>query len=565
MKKIALAGLMAAMILAAACGKKSTSSGGGIFGNMSSFGGEMQAYNWNMTLTGMGGLEKYFITVSTGGGSGEAVITARKVAGGVETSIPGAFAVFSDVSFALTPSGPTIQFNSTAGMFNMTQGDEWVLMLDSNQEVGFFPTKADTSVAVPKFVSGVAAQYCKYGLFNGLPGVNVTLAGANQQFSSAPMVVMANSVTSAGNFPETSMLLFGTMYPLVQGASHVVKAGDQVEVIYDRTIAFDGGAGDYFKVVAVSDRRLQTLDYVAMNSAGAQAVARTFNSDGDFIGIQFISGLHSSADSVKLDNFVVKVNGTEVFSDNFETGSLKNGFPNFMWMPANPPTMLGSAKVCGEPGAYSWCAAGGRSYTFYGQGASGGLEFNLADGSIGASFWDGAFMGMSQGSVMLGTYTGRNYDKTCQESGAFISLIDSSLTAYLAGNWNLGVQAQLKNCDNPADNNTPLVFSVNNVSMMQISTLFGGVLSPMPSPPAPSVLDSLGNQVQTGGFINGNSLMGLLATKVPMTMFYRLSLSGISGSSSTINGQVMGWAAKNPMTLYQTCDVQGSFSLSVSH
>jgi len=565
MKKIALAGLMAAMILAAACGKKSTSSGGGIFGNMSSFGGEMQAYNWNMTLTGVGGLEKYFITVKTGGGSGDAVITARKAAGGVETAVPGAFAVFSDVPFALTSAGPTIQFGSTAGMFNMVTGDEWVLMLDSNQEVGFFPTKANTSVAVPGFVSGVAAQYCKYGLFNGLPGINISLGGASQQISSAPMVVMANSMTLGGYFPETSMLLLATMYPMVQGAAHVVKAGDQVEVVYERAIAFDGGAGDYFKVQAVSDRRLQTLDYVATNSAGAQTVSRTFTSDGDFMGIQFISGLHGAADSVKLDNFTVKVNGAEVFSDNFETGSLKPGFPNFMWMPANPPTMLGSAKVCGAAGAYSWCAAGGRSYTFYGQGASGGLEFNLSDGSIGASFWDGAFMGMSQGSVMLGTYTGRNYDKTCEESGAFISLIDSTSTAYLAGTWNLSVQAQLKNCDNPADNGTPLVFSLNNVSMMQFSTLFGGALSPMPSPPAPPISDSLGNQVQTGGFINGNSLMGLLATKVPMTMFYRLSLSGISGSSSTINGQVMGWAAKNPMLLYQTCDVQGSFSLNISH
>jgi hypothetical protein len=564
MKKVALAGLLVAMTLAVSCSKSPGSSGGGIFGNMTSFGGDMVAYNWNMTLTSMGGLEKYYITVQTGGGSGEAVITASKVAGGVETAIPGAFQVFSDVPFALTTSGPTISFGSTAGLFNMTAGDKWVLMLDSNQAVGFFPTMAITSIAVPKFVSGVAAQACQYGLFNGLPSVNVSLAGANQQFSSAPMQVSANTATLGGNFSETSLLLFGTMYPLVQGAAHVVKAGDQVEVTYDRTLTFDGNAADYFKVLAVSDRRLQTLDYAASNSAGRQTVSRTFTSDGDFIGIQFISGLHGAADSVQLDNFSVKVNGAEVFSDNFDSGSLKPAFPNFMWMPANPPTMIGSAKVCGEPGAYSWCATGGRSYTIYGQGASGGLEFNISDGSIGSSFWDGAFMGMTQNSVMLGTYTGRNYDKTCNEQGAFISLINNSQTSYLAGSWNVNVQAQLKNCDNPADNDTPLAFQVNNVPMAQISTLFGGAFTPPPSPPAPPISDSLGNQVQTGGFIQGNSLMGVLATKVPMTMFYRLSLSGIAGSSATINGQVMGWAAKNPMLLFQTCDVQGTYSLSVA-
>lgn len=562
MKKLALAGFMVVFALAASCDQSKEDSSGGIFGNMNSFTGEMLPYNWNFMLTSVAGLEKYYVSVATGGGSGVAVVTARKVTAGVETKVPGAFAVFADVPFALTPSGPTIQFNSTAGLFNMVEGDEWVLVLDSNQPVGFFPTKADTSLAVPAFVSGVAVQACRYGLFNGLPGINIS----GQQVSVSPMLVFSGKTQSQGSIPETSLLLFGTLFPF-PGATQVVKPGDQVEVVYDRTIVFDGDPADYFKVVAVSDRRLLTLDVAGMTSMARQTVSRTFSSDGNFIGVQFISGLHSAADSVKLDNFVVKVNGAEVFSDNFESGALKNGSPNFMWMPANPQTMLGSAKVCGQPGDYSWCAAGGRSYILYGQGAEmngvSGLEFNISDGSIGSSFWNGAFMGMLQSSVLVGTYTGKNYDKTCQEQGAFFSSIDPYLTANLAGNWNLSVQAQLKNCDNPADNGTPVLFTVNNLPITQISTLFGGALTPPPPPLAPPFFDSLGNQVQAGGFINGNILMGMLTTQTPATMFYRLSLSGI-GSAPALSGQVMGWAARNPLMLFQTCEVAGGFSLRIA-
>jgi hypothetical protein len=346
----------------------------------------------------------------------------------------------------------------------------------------------------------------------------------------------------------------------------MVKPGDSIEVVYDRKIVSDGKGGDYFEAIAISDRRIQLLDLVDGTSASAQTVIKDFTSDGDFVGIQFIFGAATSADSMKLDNFKFRVNGVEVFSENFEGATLTSGLPNFIWIPASPTTMLGSAGQCAtEPldGAKSWCVAGGRSWILYGNGATTGgvqaLEFTLTDGNVGSSFFEGSFMGEIVNSVMAGTYSGRNFYSSCTEEGAFVDLIDPTGTAYAGGTWDISVQGQLKNCDNPLDNDQPVSFTVANLPEMQVSALFAGLLES----PLPKVFDSNGNQIDVEGFVFGNSLSIMASTTVPATMIYGLTLQGDAGSSP-ITGQVMGWAAPNPMAIFQTCDVEGLFTLSIS-
>lgn len=555
---------MAVLIMAAAC-SQGNSSGGGLFDVSAMYGG-MEPVSWNFMLQSMPELAKYFVKVEGAGGSGSAVISARKKVGATETPL-GNFTVYAGVGIPLTAYGPTIQFSDSGGSLNLVAGDQWVMMVDSNQLVGIFPTGLNASTNYRLALTAPATvPKCQYGLFNALPGVTMSIGGVPQQISASPMQVQANDYLTSGDVPETSMLLFSTGFPLIPGSIPVVKAGDQIEIVYDRNIVSDGQGGDYFEVLAVSDRRLQLLDLVQGQTESAQTITQDFSSDGSFVGIEFISGLSGSSDSVKLDNFKFRVNGLELFSDDFEAPALKMGFPNFVWMPATPAAMLGSASQCSYnalSGAQSWCVNGGRAWTVYGQGAEmngvTGLEFTITDGSIGTSFFEGAFLGMVSNSVMSGTYSGKNYDSTCTEQGAFVDLIDPSETAYMGGAWNLGIQAQLKNCDNPADEGQPLAFTVSNAPVIQVSTLFGGLLQASP-PPAQ---DSLSNVISLGGVVNGNSFAGMIATTTPAAVFYKLTLSGAAISTGT-SGQVMGWAARSPLLLYQTCEVQGVFSLNVS-
>lgn len=566
MKKLSVALFLTMLLLCAACSEES--SGGGSLFDTSSMYGDMEPVTWNFMLQSMPELAKYFIKVEKTGGSGNAVISARKVVDKAETPL-GNFTVYAGVGIPLTAYGPTIQFSDSGGSLNLVAGDQWVMMVDSSQLVGIFPTGLNASTNYRLAMTAPATvPKCQYGLFNALPGISMSIGGVPQQLSAGIMHVEAGDYFTTGDVPETSMLLFSTAFPLLPGSVPVVQAGDQIEVSYDRNFISDGQGGDFFEVLAVSDRRLQLLDLVQGQTEPTQNVVKVFTSDGNFVGIEFIFGLSGSSDSAKIDNFSFRVNGVELFSDNFEGQSLKLGYPNFVWMPASPSVMLGSAGLCSYnalSSAQSWCVNGGRAWTLYGMGAEmngiTGLEFTITDGSVGSSFFEGAFMGMVSNSVMSGTYSGKNYDSTCAEQGAFVDLIDPSQTAYAAGNWNLGIQAQLKNCDNPADEGLPLAFTVTNASMLQVSTLFGGLLQA--SPLVPPFQDSMSDVITMSGFVNGNSLMAMMATTVPSSIFYRLSLSGAADSWGG-SGTVMGWAARNPLALYQTCEVEGMFTLAVS-
>jgi len=551
MKKIALAGIIPLLIFACAC--ESEKAAGGLFST--DMGGGYTPASWNMLLQSMPEMEKYYLEVGTTGGSGVAVISATRKIGSSQTSL-GSFTVGA-ASIPLTANGPSVQFSDSGGTFSLAQGDQWVLMYDAGQLLGVFPVSVaagSTHVKVTS-VSGPTQPICSYGLFKAFPGATMPTPMGSFQFSFEPMRVNSSSSQTMAEAPETSLLIFQTLNPML------VLPGNTVGISYDRSATLDGAGGDYFEVVAFNDRSRQTLEFVA-GSSGPATVTKSFTATGNFAGFEFISGLSGPTDSVKLDNFQFRVNGVEKFSADFESVSPPVATADFMLIAANPATMLGSAAVCSTAplaGLKSYCVLGGRAWSLYGQGASGGLLFNMADGSIGSSYFLGAFMGMVQDSVMIGTYSGHNYDKSCNESGAFVTLINPQTTASLAGTWDLSVQGQLKNCEDPADELSPLAFTVSSLPVMQIGTVFGGGL--MPTGP---VTDSLSNPLDFFGFVNGNSLTVMLNVKNPPTgIFYRLSLSGLAGNNAS-SGMAMGWAAKNPLLLYKSCDFEGMFNLAVT-
>jgi len=555
MKRTLIGLLMLSLILGFSCEEKGAGGSGGIFS--SAAGGSTETQTWNLLLNPILGLEKYYVKVEIGGGSGSAVISARLVSGGAETAL-GNFTVYDGLDLSLAESGPVIRFSNSGG-FNLVAPDQWVIMLDSGQLVGIFPTGFNTSTVALSLTSAPTLVKCKYGLFNGFPNFIISMGGATQQASAIGMQVQATDFGADGDIPETSMLTFATAYPLVPGSSKVVSHGDSVTISYTRKVISDGQGGDYFAMVVINNRTIQTLDGVQAESAGKTRVSQTFTANGDFFGVQILFGLSGKKDSIKIDDFQVKINKKLVFSENFEGPALKNGLPNYLWQTAQPVTMLGSANICPHQalsGNKSFCAKGGRSFILYGQGASTGMEFTFSDGNVARSYFVGSFMGMISDSVMLGTYSGRNYDQSCQEQGGFINLINTTQTDDLAGTWDLNINAQLKHCDNPADSGD-IIIKVQNIPVSQAGSLYGGVLL------SPDVPDTQGNTVSASGIINGQSLIYSIATKVPATRFYRLSLNGVSGAKP-ITGQVMGWSASNPMMLFQTCDLEGTFSLSIS-
>jgi len=547
--------LLIPLMLAMSC-DETASSDGGIFS--SGAGSDLDAQNWTMMLQPILGLEKYYLQVEITGGSGSAVISAQRQTNGVVTEL-GNFTVYDGLDLSLSAQGPVIRFSNNGG-FNLVAPDQWAILIDSGQLAAIVPTGLNTSVATLSLVSPPTLPRCKYGLYNGFINLLMSLGGATQQVSIMPMRVEASESQAQGDIPETSLLLFSTAYPLIPGSSKVVKAGDRVELSYQRKTVFDGQGGDYFALVQVKGRNSKPVDGVLGASEGKITITQKFKANGNFFGAQFLFGLSGPNDSVRIDNFKVRINGKEVFRDNFEGPGLRNGLPDFIWQSASPATMLGYDKICGAgplSGKRSWCVKGGRLYTLYGQGASGGLEFTLTDGAVGSSFFEGAFMGFIQDAVMQGTYAGRNFNSSCTEDGAFIDLINVTQTSKVSGKWDLKIDAHLKHCDNPADKGE-LKFRVANLPVAQIDTLNGGLLQ---SPPA---ADSLGNTFSGTGFVNGPSLAYTLATTVPVSRFYRLSLVGQAGQNP-LTGMVTGWSAANPLLLHQTCEVSGSYRLEISH
>ena len=102
---------------------------GGIFSF--EMGGEAQVQVWDLSVNQIAGLEKYYITVETGGGSGNAVISAEKVSEGISTQL-GNFRVFKDAPILLSPLGPEIQFSQSAGGFNLAPVSYTHLTLPTN-------------------------------------------------------------------------------------------------------------------------------------------------------------------------------------------------------------------------------------------------------------------------------------------------------------------------------------------------------------------------------------------------------------------------------------------------
>jgi hypothetical protein len=527
-------------------------------GLSSTEGYETSPQLWDMAITPMSGsLEKYFVAVSTGGGNGVAVVTVTRNSGSGQENL-GNHQVFEGVPIPLEPCGPTMTFSDSGAAFNLVAGDEWVVMNASGLVMGPFQTGVPgstnlTVTAAPNLACGMG---CSSGLFLGTPGYYLTPdMGANVLIG---IQAQTSDYLIEGDIPEIYLLNFST---------EALNNGDDIQVSYKRKLFSDKDDGDFLYVRLVNHRDYETVEEVReRDERDVRQVSYETTARGSFLGLIFSVGLSSSKDKVILDDFEVKVNGMSIFFEDFDDGSLEDGLTLLF-----SPEEKGSAGFTASAeelisGTQSYRFQGGRLFHLYGQQAefegTEGMLFNLTDGSIGGSFFLGAFMGATLQGIVSGMYSGRNYDSSCTEEGGFFVATEPKGSADASGTWQITMDAELANCDDPSRNGNQFKHTYSGVVLDQTQVSIGAMLI------GNTVDDGESNQVQFMGFVAGKAVMLQMFTMVPATMYYSAALSGgvseLPTGGKIGGGQVMGFASPDPMRMWETCDITGTYEAATT-
>lgn len=473
---------------------------------------------------------------------------------------------------ALALAGSACDESSSGAGFSMTgatggSNHRWDLML----------TNLDPS-----------ASTCPTGLFEGLPDLPAALLAAfpglplpDMPFSLAPSLeVLTSAYTQEANVPEIYLLSFSTLpsMPPVLPLSPVV-AGDQIQVQYTRRIVSDGKDGDFFAARLTNQRGYEFIEDLTqreMKNSDTKTITWTATAQGDFLGLDLIVGLSGPADYLILDDLSIAIAGVPLLTENFELADLTPPTGSYLWLDIFPAQALGHAGITGEPGevlagAQSYQFQGGRLFHLYGQSFSQAgveaAEFNLTDGAVDSTYWQGLFMGMSQDSALVGNYNGYNYDLSCRENGMFFVLEDSDGNADAGGNWAITVTAELLHCDTVLGySDTLFPESAYAVAVNQFQTALGGILMGNTV-----VMDSQGNEVSFQGLVLGDMVLllaGVSTPAVPGGMIYNATFLGAlteTDTGATVAGSVMGLAFPNLALPAATCDLSGTFTAAITN
>jgi len=198
-------------------------------------------------------------------------------------------------------------------------------------------------------------------------------------------------------------------------------------------------------------------------------------------------------------------------------------------------------------------------------------QFSLVKGGQLGGYYFGDFQGADSGGAIVGEYKGTDdyTQDACQENGAFFANIDSKGHQDLAGLWNLSVQAELVNCDDPAQEGPFMALAqpFANLGVTQLPTPFGGLLimfdelgQPLP------IVDLEGNAANLMGLVNGNAAMLMLMTQAPMLTHYNATLMGAAQEVEGIKivaGIVQGTASPDLVYMHRTCEISGIFTAQI--
>ncbi len=567
-------------------------------------GSSAKTHNWEIVLSNLNtSVQKFFVTVVNPGGSGTAVVTiTENVDGGVINH--GNQVVFTGVPIPVGECGLAIVFHnmlvpvsfdtSPTPSFNLALDDAWALIIAQAgaMVVPTEPVQSSTGVAAVPAGDYTCATACEQGLYNALPGISEDLIPLGDLLGG--MQLSANLIPSAivtedsafleADIPEMLTLQFFTTSHLLGFMPTalppmLVNPGDEITISYTRKFTSDLEGGDLFRVRATNQFEYVELEFLKETSE-TQTITRTFTANGVYLGLEFMAGLSSAADSLILDDISVSVNDVPIFAENFETGALVfDPTFNWLWMPIEPNNKLGGGSITAGgsvlSGTQSYIFSGGHEMHLWGQMVpiddfNKGLLFSLAKNDTG--YYLGDFQGLETDGNIMGTYNGTDgyQADACTEEGLFFGTEDPEGHADLNGTWTLMVDAELTNCDDPTQEGpfTPYSLPLTGLAVTEIPTPLGGILTILDQAFSPTVFTDHGNnQSSLAGLVINNTAMVMLNTQVPASMFYSAVLMGAAveqDGALIVAGQIQGSAAPDLMYLYKTCEINGTFIAQVT-
>lgn len=403
----------------------------------------------------------YLVEVTAAGGSGSAWVQVLNDRG--DNSGPSR--VNALIPIPLGACGLNVIFADTlANPLKLVNGDNWSISV-ANGTVSLIEPGPNNSSLARVMTSGTytcLVAPCASGMYRSgepLPW-DIQKAFATDEFDLDQIEITQTDANFTGTIAEQrtlSLFLVG------------IHQGDSVELCYQRQTASDEQGVSFFRVRLVNSNRyeqVENLNTPNLTSA-LQSSCYRFQAQAVDARVDFIISLADLNDIVWLDSVSETVNHNLVFSDDFETGALKNDLApgGFRWQvraPANMQGQAGISAVSPLAGTYSFRAIGGRTMAVSGSILAGagnqlasflggfggvnaeGVSFNINDGVKGGYF--GSFGGaLQESSALIGTFAGQ--EGACWEQGQFVAGINPSEFYPVSRLWTITLEGQAQNCD----------------------------------------------------------------------------------------------------------------------
>jgi len=415
---------------------------------------------WDLTIFQADpNLSNYLIEVIVAGGTGVAQIMVYNNLGDKS----GPDLVNADQPIALGSCGVQVIFSdTTSGALNLNLGDRWNITVADG--IAYEPEADPDNQSVAKLT--VQGTYtclkpaCDTGLYQTMVPLayDVKVGSGLQEYELSQFKVNQTDANFTGSVTEENVL---SLYLV----GHQKK--EEIQLCYKRKLHAEQGT-NYFRVRLVDTHRYLRLDNKSGDrfSSPEETVCHSFKPQAKEVRIDFIFSLANFNSVAWLDQVREKINGTTVFSYDFESGSLDNdlGPGKMRWQLRSPGYQQGSALVSNiRPleGNFSFRAMGGRNLPLTGSvleqasteiasllGQVPGMDISGVLFEIYENYRGGYYSSLSGAlqaeEAILGTFTGEK--EGCRDQGQFIVAINQSKIYPVNGVWTMSIEGQAQNC-----------------------------------------------------------------------------------------------------------------------
>ena len=526
---------------------------------------------WDLTLLEVNSqTTTYTIEVVQGGGSGSAQVKVYNDRG----DNSGLSVVQNGDSVSLGSCGVEVVFSDTAGGFNLVLGDRWQVVVQGDAPGSPQPhpeNQSQAKVSAQGTYTCLLAN-CSKGIWqSSLPLSSDLPFPTEDERELVQVSVEQSGANFSGSVLEEVVLSLN-----LPGLSR----GDSVQVCYLCQLE-RGGNNSFFRARLVNGKGYQVLASRSGDnfSSSARRVCHSFSAREKELRLDFILGLQSAQDIFWMDELELVINGSTVFSDDFESGDFQNDLPapQSRWELRFPGYQQGEAGISDiRPlsGNYSFRAFGGRRLALSGSvleevgreyasflGQVQGLKISGLFFEIYENFSQGYFSSfsgaMESSRAVAGTFKG--VGEGCLDEGQFVLSINPGDFYPVNQPWEMTLSGQTQNCTQKA---VALIF--NQFQPVQKGERFY-------SPSGEPVQDNYGNQYQLWGRVSGRVIYFFLGDYAnpgsQKAVFYGIiNTDGVNPEETdqevvqvpNIIGQFQGWLG---VEAGWSCQAQGNFQV----